>query len=60
MEPAPKFRCHEFHYARIEREVGVPLFRDLEAGIDQTYGLTAGSVSGSFMHIVDQAGEAVA
>ncbi len=54
-EMRPRFRAHEFHYATIEREAGTPLYYDLDDERDVHYGLTSGSVSGSFMHLIDRA-----
>ncbi len=48
------FRGHEFHYSTVLRESGAPLFRDVEG--EGVYGLANGSVSGSFVHLIDQAG----
>ncbi len=45
------FRGHEFHYASILGEEGDPLFRDVEG--EGRHGLQAGSVSGSFVHLID-------
>lgn len=47
------FRGHEFHYASIANENGQALFKDVEG--DCQYGLQAGSVSGSFVHLIDAA-----
>lgn len=47
-----KFRTHEFHHAVVLREEGDTLFRDLDDG--QSYGLRSGTVSGSFLHVIDQ------
>lgn len=52
------FRGHEFHYARIVREgPGRPLFhaRDAAGRALGATGLVAGSVAGSFVHLVDRA-----
>lgn len=45
------FRAHEFHHATIVSEEGNPLFTSRDDGT--SYGLTAGSVAGSFMHLID-------
>ena len=44
-ESGAKFRAHEFHYASILAEQGESLF--------ETAGLRRGSVTGSFMHLID-------
>ncbi|MGF1639792.1 MAG: cobyrinate a,c-diamide synthase [Rhodospirillales bacterium] len=52
-----RFRGHEFHYARIVREgPGQPLFDCADASGRPlgTSGLVAGSVSGSFVHLIDR------
>lgn len=68
LEPLPAspwratLRAHEFHYASIVREGAAErLFRVRDAlGEDMgEAGLRAGSVSGSFMHIIDFSGEQV-
>ena len=47
--------AHEFHYATTVRAEGRPMFaaRDAEGADLGTMGLVAGSVSGSFAHIID-------
>lgn len=50
---AEVYRGHEFHYASILSEDGAALFEDAETGAP--YGLRAGSVSGSFIHLIDAA-----
>ncbi|MEO0620159.1 MAG: cobyrinate a,c-diamide synthase [Pseudomonadota bacterium] len=50
------FFAHEFHYASIEREVGEPLFQNLDTGA--MCGLTMGRVCGSYMHLIDFAADA--
>lgn len=66
LEPLPgspwqtPMRGHEFHYASIERESGAErLFRISDAVDDAQgeVGLRVGSVSGSFMHVIDIAGD---
>lgn len=55
-----KFRGHEFHYATIVREdPGQPLFEATSAaGADLgIYGRVNGTVAGSFIHLIDTAGE---
>ena len=47
------FRGHEFHYATILKEEGSPLFKDV--GGSSHYGLRSGTVSGSFVHLIDAA-----
>jgi len=52
------FRGHEFHYASIVSEgPAEPLFdvQDVEGAALGVAGLRAGSVMGSFMHLVDRA-----
>lgn len=46
-----RFKAHEFHYASILREAGEPLFDNLTD--DTEMGLRAGSVAGSFAHLID-------
>ena len=46
-----RFRGHEFHYARVLKEEGEVLFLDVEG--DGRYGLVEGTVSGSFVHLID-------
>ncbi|MDH3595611.1 MAG: cobyrinate a,c-diamide synthase [Rhodospirillales bacterium] len=53
-----RFRGHEFHFARVlGTEDGSPLFRARDARGQPvgTAGLCAGTVLGSFLHLVDQA-----
>lgn len=47
------FRGHEFHYASVVEEDGPALFEDVEGPM--SYGLQAGVVSGSFVHLIDRA-----
>lgn len=47
------FRGHEFHYATTLTEKGGALFSDV--GGEQSFGLRQGSVSGSFVHLIDRA-----
>ena len=52
------FRGHEFHYARVVEEDGVaPLFAGADAAgrALPPMGAVAGSVSGSFAHLIDRA-----
>ncbi|PZX17545.1 cobyrinic acid a,c-diamide synthase [Palleronia aestuarii] len=50
------WRGHEFHYATVLREVGTPLFAARDAlGEERSMGLVAGSVFGSFAHLIDRA-----
>lgn len=53
-----RFRGHEFHYARVTaEEAGQPLFAIADAAghdLGQA-GLAAGSVAGSFIHLIDRA-----
>jgi cobyrinic acid a,c-diamide synthase len=52
-----RWRGHEFHYATVSRESGdEPLFKVMDAeGRDLgAAGLVRGTVSGSFMHLIDQ------
>jgi cobyrinic acid a,c-diamide synthase len=54
-----RFRGHEFHYARVEREgPGEALFRCYDASGQSlgTTGLRQGAVLGSFVHLIDAAG----
>lgn len=44
------YRAHEFHYAATLSEAGAPLFA-LDGG--GTRGLVQGTVSGSFLHVID-------
>ena len=56
--PGTTYRGHEFHYATIVREgPGNPLFETLNAAGDNlgACGRTQGSVSGSFIHLIDRA-----
>jgi len=50
------FRGHEFHYASILKEEGPPLFEISNAAKVSmgTAGLVSGTVSGSFIHLIDQ------
>lgn len=51
------FRGHEFHYAKVMREEGArPLFRCSDSGGKMLgeFGLTAGKVMGSFIHLIDR------
>ncbi|CAA7617239.1 cobyrinate a,c-diamide synthase [Magnetospirillum sp. UT-4] len=50
------FRGHEFHYATVTAEAGEPLFRIADAGGADlgSAGLRAGSVAGSFVHLMDR------
>ncbi|MET0314964.1 MAG: cobyrinate a,c-diamide synthase [Hansschlegelia sp.] len=48
-EAGAAFRAHEFHYASTAAEAGDSLFKVGEAKV----GLTRGSVSGSFLHMID-------
>jgi cobyrinic acid a,c-diamide synthase len=53
-----RFRGHEFHYARIVEEgPGTKLFEasDAHGNHRATVGQVAGSVSGSFIHLIDRA-----
>lgn len=55
-----RFRGHEFHYATVLSEVGAaPLFAVSDAaGQNQgVMGLRAGSVAGSFVHLIDRRAE---
>lgn len=49
--------AHEFHYATVLREEGVPLFRawDAEGAALRPMGLRRGRVAGSFAHLIDRA-----
>ena len=52
------FRGHEFHYCRVvSEETGHPLFetRDATGASLGHAGMTRGSVSGSFIHLIDRA-----
>ena len=52
------FRGHEFHYCRVvSEETGRPLFetRDATGASLGHAGMTQGSVSGSFIHLIDRA-----
>ena len=52
------FRGHEFHYCRVvSEETGRPLFETHDAtGASRGHaGMTQGSVSGSFIHLIDRA-----
>ncbi len=50
------FRGHEFHYARLVRQEGAPLFHAADAaGRDLgPAGAVAGKVAGSFLHVIDR------
>ena len=51
------FRGHEFHYATVLEEAGVPpLFDVANAAGDAmgAMGLVAGRVAGSFIHLIDR------
>lgn len=53
-------RGHEFHYASIVRETGAERLFKVSDALNENLGeagLRVGSVSGSFMHVVDHAGE---
>jgi len=51
-----QFAAHEFHYATTQRAEGQPLFkaRDAEDTPLPDMGLIAGTVSGSFAHLIDR------
>ncbi|MDG2482109.1 MAG: cobyrinate a,c-diamide synthase [Alphaproteobacteria bacterium] len=52
------FRGHEFHYARLVRQRGTPLFQATDA-TGRYFGPTgavAGRVAGSFLHVIDREG----
>ena len=52
-----RFRGHEFHYAAVTQEGGAqPLFRCSDSGGKDlgTMGLAAGTVMGSFIHLIDR------
>ena len=52
-----RFRGHEFHYAAVTQEGGAhPLFRCCDSGGKDlgNMGLAAGSVMGSFIHLIDR------
>ncbi len=51
-----EFSAHEFHYSSIVREEGEPLFLAKDALGDDlgTKGLRAGSIAGSYIHLIDQ------
>ena len=51
------FRGHEFHYATVIEENGVPLFTVADSsGSDfESAGLRRGAVAGSFIHLIDRA-----
>jgi cobyrinic acid a,c-diamide synthase len=56
-EPGTRFRGHEFHYATIVYEgAAAPLFhlRDAAGNALGTAGLRAGTVAGSFVHLIDR------
>jgi cobyrinic acid a,c-diamide synthase len=55
--PGLSFRAHEFHFATESAPVGVvPLFacRDADGAARGTAGAVRGSVSGSFIHLIDR------
>ncbi|MGU3577218.1 cobyrinate a,c-diamide synthase [Brucellaceae bacterium C25G] len=55
-----ELRGHEFHYASIEREGGAERLYQVSDAIDEELGfagLRVGSVSGSFMHVIDLVGD---
>lgn len=56
--PGARLAAHEFHYATVLKEEGRPLFAATDAlGEDKgKYGLVRGSVSGSFLHLIDRLG----
>lgn len=47
------YRGHEFHYSTIKREEGDPLYEDVASGA--SYGLRAGTIRGSYIHLIDRA-----
>ncbi|HVM82046.1 MAG TPA: cobyrinate a,c-diamide synthase [Stellaceae bacterium] len=51
-----RFRGHEFHYAGIVEAEGMPLFRVQDGGGSDlgAMGSVAGSVMGSFLHLIDR------
>jgi cobyrinic acid a,c-diamide synthase len=56
--PGARFRGHEFHYARlVEEGPGAPLFAatDAHGRNPASVGRVVGSVSGSFLHLIDRA-----
>ncbi len=54
------FRGHEFHYASIIQEQGEKLFtvRDALGEQEDQVGLRSGHIMGSFIHLIDRAGQA--
>ena len=57
-KPGACFRGHEFHYAAVTREgPGTALFRcrDVAGAETGAAGLAAGTVMGSFVHLIDRA-----
>lgn len=52
-EGGARFRGHEFHYATVGREAGTPLYHDVDG--ECRYGLRDKTVSGSFVHLIDNA-----
>lgn len=58
--PGRRFRGHEFHYATvIDEGPGAPLFKSRNAAGDDLgmAGLADGRVMGSFIHLIDRAGD---
>ncbi|MXU65936.1 cobyrinate a,c-diamide synthase [Oceanomicrobium pacificus] len=55
------WRAHEFHYATIRRQAGMPLFEvsDAAGTVLGPAGLQHGSVSGSFIHLIAPEEDAV-
>lgn len=57
-----ELRGHQFHYASIEREEGAERLFQVSDAIDDDLGLAGlrvGSVSGSFMHVIDFASDLI-
>jgi cobyrinic acid a,c-diamide synthase len=55
-----ELRGHQFHYASIESEKGAERLFHISDAIDEDLGLAGlrvGSVSGSFMHVIDMVGD---
>jgi len=50
------FRGHEFHYARLVRQRGIPLFHasDSAGRYFGPFGAVVGRVCGSFLHVIDR------
>ena len=50
------FRGHEFHYARLVRQRGTPLFHATDAAgrYFGPFGAVVGRVAGSFLHLIDR------